>query len=179
MENWWWFLLFVGYFRLKLNSFSFPWKIGDGFICFLAISDRNLHHHMSSFNENTGLGYLKTQAIEFVKYPTHRWELNTRACCEFLVCWVHSCLTQFLLCTSLLLLHSPHHPTHAHTHPLPPPTLPLPLNRKICLKFYSAFEHFTLYSTTSPPAPLTHHPFPLQKQAKETVHLKVGQFLKK
>ena len=24
---------------------------------------------MSSFNENTGLGYLKTQAIELVKYP--------------------------------------------------------------------------------------------------------------
>ncbi|KAK7504147.1 hypothetical protein BaRGS_00004451 [Batillaria attramentaria] len=29
--------------------------------------ERNLHFHMSSFNENTGLGYLKTQAIEFVK----------------------------------------------------------------------------------------------------------------
>lgn len=27
---------------------------------------------MSSFNENTGLGYLKTQAVEFVKYPLPR-----------------------------------------------------------------------------------------------------------
>lgn len=25
---------------------------------------------MSSFNESVGLGYLKTHAIEFVKYPT-------------------------------------------------------------------------------------------------------------
>lgn len=33
------------------------------------ISERNIHYHMSSFNENTGLGYLKTQAIELVKYP--------------------------------------------------------------------------------------------------------------
>lgn len=30
--------------------------------------DRGFHYHMSSFNENTGLGYLKTQAIEFVNY---------------------------------------------------------------------------------------------------------------
>ncbi|KAL3872742.1 hypothetical protein ACJMK2_035946 [Sinanodonta woodiana] len=30
--------------------------------------ERNMHYHMSSFNENTGLGYLKTQAIEFVNY---------------------------------------------------------------------------------------------------------------
>ncbi|KAH3846069.1 hypothetical protein DPMN_088363, partial [Dreissena polymorpha] len=30
--------------------------------------DRSVHYHMSSFNENTGLGYLKTQAIEFVNY---------------------------------------------------------------------------------------------------------------
>jgi len=34
-------------------------------------SERGIHYHMSSFNENTGLGILKTehQAIEFVKYP--------------------------------------------------------------------------------------------------------------
>ncbi|XP_060577835.1 1-phosphatidylinositol 4,5-bisphosphate phosphodiesterase beta-4-like isoform X1 [Ruditapes philippinarum] len=30
--------------------------------------ERCFHYHMSSFNENTGLGYLKTQAIEFVNY---------------------------------------------------------------------------------------------------------------
>ncbi|XP_005100848.3 1-phosphatidylinositol 4,5-bisphosphate phosphodiesterase beta-4 isoform X1 [Aplysia californica] len=30
--------------------------------------ERNIHYHMSSFNENTGLGYLKTQALEFVNY---------------------------------------------------------------------------------------------------------------
>ncbi|KAK5606501.1 1-phosphatidylinositol 4,5-bisphosphate phosphodiesterase beta-4 [Crenichthys baileyi] len=31
--------------------------------------ERNIHHNMSSFNESVGLGYLKTNAIEFVKYP--------------------------------------------------------------------------------------------------------------
>ncbi|WAR19423.1 PLCB4-like protein, partial [Mya arenaria] len=30
--------------------------------------ERCVHYHMSSFNENTGLGYLKTQAVEFVNY---------------------------------------------------------------------------------------------------------------
>ncbi|XP_055878716.1 1-phosphatidylinositol 4,5-bisphosphate phosphodiesterase beta-4-like isoform X1 [Biomphalaria glabrata] len=30
--------------------------------------ERNVQYHMSSFNENTGLGYLKTQALEFVNY---------------------------------------------------------------------------------------------------------------
>lgn len=32
-------------------------------------SEKNIHHNMSSFNESVGLGYLKTNAIEFVKYP--------------------------------------------------------------------------------------------------------------
>lgn len=32
------------------------------------ISEKNVHHNMSSFSETTGLGYLKTQAIEFVNY---------------------------------------------------------------------------------------------------------------
>lgn len=31
--------------------------------------ERNIHYNMSSFNESVGLGYLKTHAIEFVKYP--------------------------------------------------------------------------------------------------------------
>lgn len=31
--------------------------------------EKNIHHNMSSFNESVGLGYLKTNAIEFVKYP--------------------------------------------------------------------------------------------------------------
>ncbi len=35
----------------------------------LCLSERNIHHNMSSFNESVGLGYLKTNAIEFVKYP--------------------------------------------------------------------------------------------------------------
>lgn len=30
--------------------------------------ERNVHHNMSSFAETTGLGYLKSQAIEFVNY---------------------------------------------------------------------------------------------------------------
>lgn len=32
-------------------------------------TERNIHYNMSSFNESVGLGYLKTHAIEFVKYP--------------------------------------------------------------------------------------------------------------
>ena len=36
------------------------------YVCF---TERGIHYHMSSFNENTGLGYLKSQAVEFVKYP--------------------------------------------------------------------------------------------------------------
>lgn len=40
------------------------------FLCFaLLFSEKNIHHNMSSFNESVGLGYLKTNAIEFVKYP--------------------------------------------------------------------------------------------------------------
>ncbi|XP_076621899.1 1-phosphatidylinositol 4,5-bisphosphate phosphodiesterase isoform X1 [Colletes latitarsis] len=31
-------------------------------------TEKNIHHNMSSFAENTGLNYLKTQAIEFVNY---------------------------------------------------------------------------------------------------------------
>lgn len=38
------------------------------FFCWL-FSEKNIHHNMSSFNESVGLGYLKTNAIEFVKYP--------------------------------------------------------------------------------------------------------------
>lgn len=32
------------------------------------VIEKNIHHNMSSFAENTGLGYLKSQAIEFVNY---------------------------------------------------------------------------------------------------------------
>ncbi|KAK2157223.1 hypothetical protein LSH36_195g03078 [Paralvinella palmiformis] len=31
--------------------------------------EKNIHYQMSSFNESAGLGYLKTDAIELVKYP--------------------------------------------------------------------------------------------------------------
>jgi len=31
--------------------------------------DKNIYYQMSSFNESVGLGLLKTDAIEFVKYP--------------------------------------------------------------------------------------------------------------
>lgn len=37
------------------------------FVCLFL--EKNIHHNMSSFNESVGLGYLKTNAIEFVKYP--------------------------------------------------------------------------------------------------------------
>lgn len=43
------------------------------FFCF---PERNIHHNMSSFNESVGLGYLKTNAIEFVKYPLASWKQN-------------------------------------------------------------------------------------------------------
>lgn len=33
-----------------------------------AFAEKNIHHNMSSFAETTGLGYLKSQAIEFVNY---------------------------------------------------------------------------------------------------------------
>lgn len=36
---------------------------------FFFFTERNIHYNMSSFNESVGLGYLKTHAIEFVKYP--------------------------------------------------------------------------------------------------------------
>lgn len=39
-------------------------------LIFCFYSERNIHHNMSSFNESVGLGYLKTNAIEFVKYPS-------------------------------------------------------------------------------------------------------------
>lgn len=35
---------------------------------YIYILEKNIHHNMSSFAENTGLGYLKSQAIEFVNY---------------------------------------------------------------------------------------------------------------
>ena len=35
---------------------------------FYHFSEKNIHHNMSSFAETTGLGYLKSQAIEFVNY---------------------------------------------------------------------------------------------------------------
>ncbi|KAK6180992.1 hypothetical protein SNE40_008943 [Patella caerulea] len=38
------------------------------FQSFEMAEERGIHYHMSSFNENAGLGYLKTQAIEFVNY---------------------------------------------------------------------------------------------------------------
>lgn len=42
--------------------------------------ERNIHHNMSSFNESVGLGYLKTHAIEFVKYPfTSSYHFSTNA----------------------------------------------------------------------------------------------------
>ncbi|XP_028857675.1 1-phosphatidylinositol 4,5-bisphosphate phosphodiesterase beta-4 isoform X2 [Denticeps clupeoides] len=38
------------------------------FLGFEVAEENNIHHNMSSFNETTGLGYLKTSAIEFVNY---------------------------------------------------------------------------------------------------------------
>merc|ERR1739848_912630 len=39
-----------------------------GFHGFDVAEERNVSYNMSSFNENTGLGYLKTSAIELVNY---------------------------------------------------------------------------------------------------------------
>ncbi|XP_045576949.1 1-phosphatidylinositol 4,5-bisphosphate phosphodiesterase beta-4 isoform X3 [Salmo salar] len=38
------------------------------FQSFDVAEERNIHHNMSSFNESVGLGYLKSNAIEFVNY---------------------------------------------------------------------------------------------------------------
>lgn len=34
----------------------------------LLSTEKNIHHNMSSFSETAGLGYLRSQAIEFVNY---------------------------------------------------------------------------------------------------------------
>lgn len=39
------------------------------FLISSSFAEKNIHHNMSSFNESVGLGYLRTNAIEFVKYP--------------------------------------------------------------------------------------------------------------
>ena len=44
-----------------------------------AFAERNITYNMSSFNENTGLGLLKSHAIEFVKYPSMTAVLNAFA----------------------------------------------------------------------------------------------------
>ncbi|XP_031437217.1 1-phosphatidylinositol 4,5-bisphosphate phosphodiesterase beta-4 isoform X2 [Clupea harengus] len=38
------------------------------FQSFDSAEEKNIHHNMSSFNESVGLGYMKTNAIEFVNY---------------------------------------------------------------------------------------------------------------
>ncbi|XP_056623147.1 1-phosphatidylinositol 4,5-bisphosphate phosphodiesterase beta-4 isoform X2 [Triplophysa dalaica] len=38
------------------------------FLGFTEAEEKNIHHNMSSFNESVGLGYLRTNAIEFVNY---------------------------------------------------------------------------------------------------------------
>lgn len=50
-------LIKVGFFFLKKRTY---WSVIE--------IEKNIHHNMSSFAENTGLGYLKSQAIEFVNY---------------------------------------------------------------------------------------------------------------
>jgi hypothetical protein len=54
---------------LKVNwNIVFLWKINKSINISFCIVEKNIHHNMSSFAENTGLGYLKSQAIEFVNY---------------------------------------------------------------------------------------------------------------
>ncbi|XP_077866794.1 LOW QUALITY PROTEIN: 1-phosphatidylinositol 4,5-bisphosphate phosphodiesterase beta-4-like [Saccoglossus kowalevskii] len=48
----------------SLVNYAHPVK----FQGFDVAEDQNLHYHMSSFNESVGLGYIKTQCIEFVNY---------------------------------------------------------------------------------------------------------------
>jgi len=38
-------------------------------IVLICAADKNIHFHMSSFNESVALGCLKQAPIEFVKYP--------------------------------------------------------------------------------------------------------------
>ena len=63
------------------------------------VSERNSHYHMSSFNENTGLGYLKTQAIELVKYP---FNLSSSICIWHAV--FSSNTNRIVLCSNLFYL---------------------------------------------------------------------------
>jgi hypothetical protein len=42
---------------------------------FYVFAEQNIHYHMSSFNENVGLQYLKSQAIELVKYPSVQYRI--------------------------------------------------------------------------------------------------------
>ena len=43
---------------------------------FVSRTERAKTFHMSSFNETTGLALLKTDAIEFVKYPSRLYFIH-------------------------------------------------------------------------------------------------------
>lgn len=76
------------YLYLLQNQFIFkiiPRKRLYFLNCF-CLSERNIHHNMSSFNESVGLGYLKTNAIEFVKYPS-RGFIAVLQNCSFTLPW--------------------------------------------------------------------------------------------
>ncbi|PIK62740.1 putative 1-phosphatidylinositol 4,5-bisphosphate phosphodiesterase beta-4 isoform X5 [Apostichopus japonicus] len=49
----------------KMINYAQPVKFQN----FETSEELNLHFQMSSFNESVGLGYIKQQCIEFVKYP--------------------------------------------------------------------------------------------------------------
>ncbi|XP_047740285.1 1-phosphatidylinositol 4,5-bisphosphate phosphodiesterase [Hyalella azteca] len=55
---------FVHPYLSSMVNYSQPVK----FQGFDIAEEKNIHHNMSSFSETAGLGYLKTQAIEFVNY---------------------------------------------------------------------------------------------------------------
>jgi hypothetical protein len=38
-------------------------------LCMLYFTERNIHHHMSSFAEKTALGHISKNCVELIEYP--------------------------------------------------------------------------------------------------------------
>ncbi|KAA0708140.1 1-phosphatidylinositol 4,5-bisphosphate phosphodiesterase beta-4 [Triplophysa tibetana] len=85
---------------------------------FEVAEERNIHHNMSSFNESVGLGYLKTNAIEFVKYPFTRVVMFEVTCEHSSEGWTSVILQVQLQLQALTAPTSP--------PPPPPPTISTP-----------------------------------------------------
>lgn len=66
-----WLSLFFSHFMYYLSSIFHNLPSSPLYLeihTYFNPTEKNVHHNMSSFSETMGLGYLKTQAIEFVNY---------------------------------------------------------------------------------------------------------------